>query len=361
MAVAQTPPVPPRAHHLRVVGAGSAISRRFLPIPILRSLRKLRWIPPSRSTVAMAMVSPAGAAPVEPQQQPVPPSPAASARPAYGLPAQLIVKPGTWTTIRLNELLASNKNKVGDMFTGTLAQSIVVDGIVVANRGQNVVGRIAEAGKDKDGVHRLGLELTGITLADGTQMPVQSKLASTRGGTTPAGAEVGTVVGTTAVGAGIGAVAGWGQGAAIGAGAGAAAGLIGVILTHNHPSVVYPETALTFEIDFAGTGFDRERPAVLPVCRTRGLCAPGAAGASDRAARARTLLRWTLLRSGLLALLRSLSLLLGTELRRRGRARVLRAGLLRPALVIPQTGINQKKAARRTGRPFRFFGRFVPG
>jgi hypothetical protein len=60
---------------------------------------------------------------------------------------------------------------------------------------------------------------------------------------------LGTVATTTAVGATVGAVADWGRGAAIGAGAGAAAGIIGVLLTHNHPSVVYPETALTFRIE----------------------------------------------------------------------------------------------------------------
>ena len=54
---------------------------------------------------------------------------------------------------------------------------------------------------------------------------------------------------TTAMGAAVGAVADWGRGAAIGAGAGAAVGLIGVLLTHNHPTVVYPETALTFRIE----------------------------------------------------------------------------------------------------------------
>jgi hypothetical protein len=85
-------------------------------------------------------------------------------------------------------------------------------------------------------------------LADGTQTPIQSKLIRTQGGTTPAGVEVGSVIGTSAMGASIGAIAGWGRGAAIGAAAGAAAGLIGVIATHNHPSVVYPETGLTFEI-----------------------------------------------------------------------------------------------------------------
>jgi hypothetical protein len=46
----------------------------------------------------------------------------------------------------------------------------------------------------------------------------------------------------------VGGIAAWGRGAAIGAGAGAAAGIIGVMVTRNHPTVVYPETALTFEI-----------------------------------------------------------------------------------------------------------------
>ena len=174
--------------------------------------------------------------------------PQANNRPAYGLPAQLTIKPGTYATIRVNEMLASNKNKVGDMFTGTLAQPLVVDGVVVAARGQSIVGRVAEVGKDKDGVHRLGLELTSIMLVDGTQAPLQSKLVTAQGRTTPGGAQAGTVVGTTAVGAVVGGVADRGTGAAIGAGAGAAAGLIGVLATRNHPSVVYPESALTFEV-----------------------------------------------------------------------------------------------------------------
>jgi hypothetical protein len=129
-------------------------------------------------------------------------------------------------------------------------QPMVVDGIVVAQRGQTVLGRVAEAQKSKTGHDsRLGLELTGLTLADGTQATVHSQLVARQGTTTPKGQEVGTVATTTAVGATVGAAAAWGTGAAIGAGAGAAAGIIGVLLTHNHPTVVYPETALTFRIE----------------------------------------------------------------------------------------------------------------
>jgi hypothetical protein len=181
-------------------------------------------------------------------QKPAPNSP--HDPPPYGLPSQLTIAPGTFVMVRVDQLLSSNRNQPGDVFSATLMQPIVVDGVVVAQRGQPVLGRVAEAQKSKAGHDsRLGLELTGLTLADGTQATVRSQLVARQGPTTPGGQELGTVATTTAVGASIGAAADWGRGAAIGAGAGAAAGIIGVLLTHNHPSVVYPETALTFRIE----------------------------------------------------------------------------------------------------------------
>ena len=192
------------------------------------------------------------------QQQQAPPAdpqfgqPAAPprSRPAYGLPAEVTLRPGTFVTVRTDQPLSSDHNQPGDTFSATLMQPVVVDGVVVAQRGQTVYGRIAEAQKARSGnSSRLGLELTGLTLADGTQVPLRSQLVARQGSTTPAGEQVGTVATTTAVGAAVGAAADWGRGAAIGAGAGAAAGIIGVILTRNHPTVVYPETALTFRIE----------------------------------------------------------------------------------------------------------------
>jgi len=88
-----------------------------------------------------------------------------------------------------------------------------------------------------------------MTLVDGQQIPINTQFISRRGGTTPGGQQVGTVAATTGVGAIIGAAAGWGTGAAIGAGAGAAAGLIGVLVTRNHASVIYPEQILTFRLE----------------------------------------------------------------------------------------------------------------
>ena len=179
--------------------------------------------------------------------QPQRPTPPPAVRPSYGLPAQVTVKAGTFVNVRIDEKLASNHNQPGDTFTGTLAQPIVVDGVVVAQRGQSVYGRVAQADKVK-GISHLGIELTGLTLADGSQVSAHSQLVSRRGGTVPAGQQAGTIVGTTALGTVVGAAADWGRGAAIGAGAGAAAGTIGVLVTRNRPSVIYPETMLTFEM-----------------------------------------------------------------------------------------------------------------
>jgi hypothetical protein len=189
-------------------------------------------------------------APPEVQQPPRMNDRPPSARPAYGLPPEVTLQPGTFVTIRTNEPLSSDHNQPGDTFTGALAQPIVVDGVVVAQRGQTVYGRVAEAMKARSGnSSRLGIELTSLTLADGTQVPVRSQLVARQGTTTPGEAQAGTIVGTTAVGAAIGAAADWGRGAAIGAGVGAAAGVVGVLLTRNHPTVVYPETALTFRVE----------------------------------------------------------------------------------------------------------------
>jgi hypothetical protein len=189
------------------------------------------------------------AAPQARSEQAPPARPAYQA-PPYGLPPQLTVKPGTFITVRTNDQLSSDRNQPGDAFSAVLTQPLVVDGVVVAQRGQTVYGRVAEAQKAHAGSpSKLGLELTGLTLVDGLQVPLRSQMVARQGGTTPGRDQAGTVISTTAIGAAVGAMADWGRGAAIGAGAGAAAGAVAVLLTRNHPTVVYPETALTFRID----------------------------------------------------------------------------------------------------------------
>jgi len=166
------------------------------------------------------------------------------------IPAKLTVKPGTFVTVRLNQGLSSDRNHTGDAFAATLVNPLIVDGVVVANRGQTVGGQVVEATKAGrvSGVSHLKVQLTDLTLADGQPLHIQTQLFN-RNGRTSVGSDVGAVATTTGVGAAIGAAADWGTGAAIGAGAGLVAGLAGVLLTRGHPTVLYPETVLTFQIE----------------------------------------------------------------------------------------------------------------
>jgi hypothetical protein len=84
--------------------------------------------------------------PSEPQRNDRPPA-ARMAPPAYGLPPQVTIKPGTFVTVRTSQPLSSDRNQEGDVFSATLTQPVVVDGVVVAQRGQTVMGRVAEAKK----------------------------------------------------------------------------------------------------------------------------------------------------------------------------------------------------------------------
>ncbi len=166
------------------------------------------------------------------------------------VPASLSVPAGTYITVRVNQLLSSDKNQVGDAFSASLVQPLVVNGVVIAEPGQTIGGRVTEAVKagHVTGVARLGIQLTDLALVDGQQIPIRSSLIS-RKGPTSVGQDTGTIAGTTALGAAVGAAADWGRGAAIGAGAGAAAGIIGVLVTRGHPSVIYPEQILTFRLE----------------------------------------------------------------------------------------------------------------
>lgn len=182
----------------------------------------------------------------EPQNQQQGPAPSD----APPVPGQLTLKSGTFITVRLNQVLSSDRNQQGDAFTATLDRPLVVDGFVVAHTGQTLAGRVSEAQKAGriKGVSHLGIQLTDLTVADGQQVPIQSELV-TRSGRTSEGRDAGAIAGTTAAGAAIGAAADLGRGAAIGAGAGAAAGVIGVLLTRGQPTIIYPEQLLTFRID----------------------------------------------------------------------------------------------------------------
>jgi hypothetical protein len=190
-----------------------------------------------------------------------------AAAPVGPPPATLTIPAGTVVSVRINELLSSDRNQVGDRVTATLQTPVVVNGWVVARRGQALTGQVEaaqKAGRVK-GTSQLGIELTDLTLVDGQQKPILTELWKASGGTSH-GADAATIGGTTALGAAIGAAADWGRGAAIGAGAGAAAGIGAVLLTRGRPTIIEPETLLSFRlVEPVTVDTTQSQQAFLPV------------------------------------------------------------------------------------------------
>ena len=166
------------------------------------------------------------------------------------VPDRLTIRPGTYLTVRMNQALSSDHNQPGDAFTATLVSPVVVDGVVVAAHGQTIAGRVAEVQKAGrvQGTSRLGIQLTELTAVDGQQLPVQAQLIS-RNGDTSHGRDAAAIGTTTAAGAAIGAAVNGGVGAGIGAAAGLAVSTLGVLFTRGYPTVITPETVLTFRVD----------------------------------------------------------------------------------------------------------------
>jgi hypothetical protein len=170
---------------------------------------------------------------------------------AVPVPAALTIPAGKYLTVRTNGFITSDRNQPGDFFSATLTEPLVIDGFVVAARGQVVNGRVVDVQKAGrvSGVSSVRVELTELNLVDGQQIPFRSQMIY-RKGDTSIGRDVGAIGGTTAVGAAIGAAAtGTGLGAGIGAAAGLVASTIGVLSTRGRATIVAPETPLTFRVE----------------------------------------------------------------------------------------------------------------
>jgi hypothetical protein len=185
----------------------------------------------------------------DPSGQTLPSRPLANDPPGQTVPSRLRLQAGTFVTVRVDQMLSSDRNKAGDEFSATLTRPLVADGVVVAQRGEMLGGRVADAQKAGrvTGVSRLAVQLTDLTLVDGQQVPIETELTNLTGPTSKA-RDAGAIAGTTVFGAAVGGAAALGPGAAIGAGAGLIAGTVGVLVTRGHPTVIYPESVLTFRL-----------------------------------------------------------------------------------------------------------------
>lgn len=225
------------------------------PAPVRSNVPK----PAQRPVVAEQPVAAAPApAPVPVQQtaptvvqQAPPPAPVAvaQAKAAPPQPMKVTLSEGSILAVRVGETLTSEQSHSGDGWSGTLAEPLVINGLVIAERGGRVEGRVTDvkrAGRVK-GTASLTVELTRFVTADGQRIEIQTSGFS-RAGKDETKRDVGKVAIASGIGAAIGAIAGGGKGAGIGAGAGAAAGTGAVLATRGGPAVIPTETLIRFRV-----------------------------------------------------------------------------------------------------------------
>ena len=150
--------------------------------------------------------------------------------------------------VRMIDSVDSSKNHVGDVFHASLETDLNVSNSIVARKGTDVYGRLANAQEagHVSGSAELQLELTRMVI-DGKDYPIVSSDYSLRG--KGRGSDTAKKVGGGAVaGAIIGAIAGGGKGAAIGAGVGSAAGAGVQVFTRGQQVKVPSETLLEFRL-----------------------------------------------------------------------------------------------------------------
>jgi hypothetical protein len=156
------------------------------------------------------------------------------------------VPSGTAFTVTLADRISTESNQEGDSFTAHLSQPIVVNGRVVADKGDRVTGHIKkldEPGKVK-GRARLELVLDEIrTSRDSYKLSTEPFIVVGEDTHERDAAEIG---GGAAVGAAIGAITGGKKGAAIGAVIGGGTGTTAVLLTKGKQLNLEPETKVNF-------------------------------------------------------------------------------------------------------------------
>jgi len=186
-------------------------------------------------------------APAEaPAMAPTPAPVASMAGPASS--GSVTISAGQSLLVRMIDGVDSSKNHVGDVFHASLETDLTIGNSVVARKGTDVYGRLAEAKEagHMSGSAELQLELTRIVI-DGKDYPVVSSDYSLKG--KGRGSDTAKKVGGGAVaGAIIGAIAGGGKGAAIGAGVGSAAGAGVQVFTRGQQVKVPSETLLEFRL-----------------------------------------------------------------------------------------------------------------
>jgi hypothetical protein len=192
---------------------------------------------PAESAPAAKAAAPGKSAPAKPAPPPPPP------------PRTFTLAAGTVLAVQTTYTLSTEAQKAGEKFTASLAEPLVSGDWVVAKEGAEVEGLVVVSTKGGRVKGRAELEIavTGLTLADGQRLAVETAVDGTQAASTTK-KDAQTIAITTGVGAAVGAIAGGGKGAAIGAAAGGGGGTALVLGTKGAPAEIPARSVLRFKV-----------------------------------------------------------------------------------------------------------------
>ncbi|HEV2133661.1 MAG TPA: BON domain-containing protein [Terracidiphilus sp.] len=200
-----------------------------------------------------------------PVQNTPPPQMQASAPLPPPAPQRVTLPAGTVVPIILTEALDTKTAQPSDVFHGTLANDLVVDGIVAVPKGAAVQGQVVDA---KGAAHFKGQSYLSIALTEisayGRRIEIQTDTFSQQGKARGKNTAEKTG-GGAALGAIIGALAGGGKGAAIGAIAGGGAGAGVNAITRGQEVQIPSESRLEFHLQAPVTLTVSNPPPGAPV------------------------------------------------------------------------------------------------
>jgi hypothetical protein len=145
------------------------VIRKSKPI-FMATARPTQWTPgPYEGPVGPVSPKPQPAIVELPIEQPVEQKVAPEPLPPVPAPRRVTLQTGMTIPIRLDESLSSDKSVVGEMFQASLVEPLVVDGLVIAEKGARVVGRIVNSQKAI-----LELGLANLMTSDGQRVAIST-------------------------------------------------------------------------------------------------------------------------------------------------------------------------------------------